>query len=471
MAIKQVIQYNSDNRYFAGFLQSMIKQSGVLGSVSQSDESIVLKLDEKDEKAIADFSSLSNKYLAHSLFLGDIQTLQVDAQSLESDFKSPTYNISACPKCLESLTDPANENYLNDSLKCIHYSNEVNENFIDTNYYSPHYSEKSDLLVVDSNSINRLFIMTEAEIKALLSIEKPILKVTIKDETLKQITGKSFINIRSPYSVKSNLVALNARESEIEYLFFESNDDLKVVVVQENTTIIRDNRNVSKKLQNLNDDRVINRFLNISKEAGFEKGSIAINMSNKNGISFIVSNENGVKKVISFQKFVLSEVLESMKNDEIKSKLLKNLESKFPNIMKELTQNSKYDLFESISIILELKDRSFESLSDKSFEFHGNGGLKIDAIYNNEGFDYSAFLGSIISFKLANTEEGYLAYSIFEAFGDMAITTLGQLKTKFSIDKFVMMGEMFENTVLYSRILSRFQLNNPYFSKGFALDE
>lgn len=301
MAIKQVIQYNSDNRYFAGFLQSMIKQSGVIGSVSQSDESIVLKLDDKDEKAIAGFSSLSSKYLAHSLFLGDIQTLQVDTQSLKSDFRSPTYNISACPKCLEGLTDPANENYLNDSLKCIHYSNEANENFVDTNYYSPHYSEKSDLLVVDSNSINKLFIMTDAEIKALLSIEKPILKVTIKDETLKQITGKSFINIRLPYSVKSNLVALNARESEIEYLFFESNDDLKVVVVQENTTIIRDSRNVSKKLQNLNEDTVINRFLNISKEAGFDKGSIAVNLSNKNGISFIVLSENGVKKVISFK--------------------------------------------------------------------------------------------------------------------------------------------------------------------------
>ncbi|EDZ61492.1 hydrogenase related protein HydE [Sulfurimonas gotlandica GD1] len=471
MAIKQVIKYRSDSKYFAGFLQSMIKESGIVGSVSQADDSIVMRLNDTDEKAIADFSQLSNKYLAHSLFLGEIETIQVDSESLESDFKSPTYNISACPRCLERLTDPASEDYLNDSLKCTHYSNEENEDFLDSNYYSPHYSEGSDLLVVDPSNINNLFIMTEDEIKALFSIEKPTLKVTIKDEVLKELTGKIFINIKSPYSVKSNLVALNARESEVEYLFFQRSDDLKVVVVQKNTTVIRDSRGVSKKLKELDSDKTINRFLNIAQEAGFEKGSIAASLSTRDGISFIVSNETGAKKVITFQDFILKDVLELMSKDENKSKLLPNFEKKFPSVMKELRENDEYGLFETISSILELKEKNFESVSDKSLEFHGNGGLKIDANYGDEGFDYVSFIGSIMSFKLADTDEHYLAYSIFEALGDMAISTLGQLKTKFKIDKFVMMGDMFENSVLYSRILSKFQLSNPYFSKGFALDE
>jgi len=471
MAIKQVIKYKSDSKYFAGFLQSMINESGIVGSISQADDSIVMRLDDSDPQAIEDFSQLSNKYLAHSLFLGDIQTIQVDSESLESDFKSPTYNISACPRCLERLTDPASEDYLNDSLKCTHYSNEANEDFYDSKYYSPHYSEGSDLLIVDPNSVNRLFMMTEGEIKALFSIEKPTLKVTIKDEVLRDLTGKNFINIKSPYSVKSNLVALNARESEIEYLFFESSDDLKVVVVQDNLTVIRDARGVTKELKNLDADKAINRFLNIAQEAEFEKGSIAANLSTRDGISFIVSNETGVKKVISFQDFRLKDVLQLMSNDENKSKLLPNFEKKFPKIMEELRENDEYGMFEIVGAILGLKDKNFESVSDKSLEFHGNGGLKIDAAFSADGFDYVSFIGSIMSFKLADTDEHYLAYSIFEALGDMAISTLGQLKTKFKIDKFVMMGDMFENTVLYSRILSKFQLNNPYFSKGFAIDD
>jgi hydrogenase maturation factor HypF (carbamoyltransferase family) len=129
------------------------------------------------------------------------------------------------------------------------------------------------------------------------------------------------------------------------------------------------------------------------------------------------------------------------------------------------------NLFDTVATILELKEKGFEAVCDKGYEFRGNGGLKIDTNFNEDGFDYSDFIGSIISFKLADVEEHYLAYSIFEALADMSITTLNQLKDKFKIQNFVMMGDMFENSILYSRILSKFQLSNPYFSKNFALDD
>jgi len=471
MAIQQIIKYNSESKYFAGFLQAMIKESGIVGSVSQSDESIVLKLDDSDANAVTEFSALSNKYLAHSLFLGEIQTINIDANHPKADFTSPSYDISACPRCLEALTDPSSEDYLNDSLRCNHYSNEISAEFYDNKYYSPHYTQGSALLVVDPKNVQKLFVMTPDEIKALFSIEKPTLKVTIKDETLKELSGKKFINIKSPHSIKSNLVALNARESEIEYLFYEESDDLKVAVVQKNITVIRDVRGVSKKLQDLHTDNVLNRFLNIAKEAGFIKGVIGVNLSSRNGITFLVSNETGAKIVIKFQPFVLNDVLELMAKDKNKSRLLPNFSQKFPQIMQELSENENYGLFETIATVLELQEKSFESVSDKSLEFHGNGGLKIDANFSDEGFDYVSFLGSIMSFKLANTDEHYLAYSIFEALGDMAIQTLLQLKVRFKVENVVMMGDMFENSVLYSRILSKFTTSNPYFSKGFALDD
>lgn len=124
-----------------------------------------------------------------------------------------------------------------------------------------------------------------------------------------------------------------------------------------------------------------------------------------------------------------------------------------------------------IGTLLELKERNFNGVSDKGYEFRGNGGLKIDMNFNDKGFCYDDLIGSIISFKLAGVDTHYLAYSIFEAFGDMAINTLNQLKTKFKIENIIMMGDMFENSVLYSRILSKYQLSNPYFSKSIALDE
>jgi len=91
--------------------------------------------------------------------------------------------------------------------------------------------------------------------------------------------------------------------------------------------------------------------------------------------------------------------------------------------------------------------------------------------YLNNGFDYVSFIGSIMSFKLAATDNHYLAYSIFEAFGDMAISTLNQLKEKLKIENFIMMGDMFDNSILYSRILSKFAMSKPHFSKSYALDD
>jgi hydrogenase maturation factor HypF (carbamoyltransferase family) len=76
-----------------------------------------------------------------------------------------------------------------------------------------------------------------------------------------------------------------------------------------------------------------------------------------------------------------------------------------------------------------------------------------------------------MSFILAGAEEHYIAYSIFEAYGDMTISILNQLKKTFRIDNIIMMGDMFENSVLYSRILSKYQLAKPFFSKQFALDD
>ena len=468
--IKQTIKYNSTNEYFAGFLQNIINESEINGSVEQNDRTITLLLDDSKNDKVEKFNELVSKYLPHSIFLSDIETSQVDTEINQSSLSVKSYNISPCTKCIEMLNDPADKHYLDETLKCDHYGNSKPEEFIDHTIFSPHYSEGSAVLVSDAAKVNDLFILTEDEIKALFSIEKPTIQVTIKEEALKEATGKKFIDIKSPYNTKSLLVAINAKESGIPYLFFNSDDDLKVAIVQNNTTIIKASR-VARTLEDLNDDIVLNRFLNIAKEAGFENGAIAANLSNKNGISFLVSNEVGVKKAISFKPFVLKDIMESFEADETRSRLINNLKNKFPTISQKLEEDENRGLFETISIILELDAQGYQNVSEKSLEFRGNGGLKIDTHYDENGFDYGAFLGSIISFKLAGVDTHFLAYSIFEAIADLTIATLNQLKTKFKIENFIMMGDMFENRVLYSRILTKFQLSNPFFSKMYALDD
>ena len=331
----------------------------------------------------------------------------------------------------------------------------------------------STLLLTDPSRIDELFIMTTKEKELLFSIEKPTIKVTIKDENLKKETEKSYINIKAPYSIKSTLASINAKDSGISYLYFFGGDDLKAIRVQNNISIIKASR-VATPLKELDSDSVVNRFLNIAKEAGFSE-ALGVNLSLTNGINFLIKNDKICQKIIIFNEFVLSEVLKKMKEDEIRAKLLQNFQKAFPNVLNKLQNYPKASLFEAIAIILELSlsenSNAFEVVSDKSLEFRGNGGLKIDTNFSQNEFDYASFIGSIMSFKLGGSDDFYIAYSIFEALADMSISVLNQLKTKFKISNFIMMGDMFSNAVLYSRILSKFQLSNPYFSKSIALDD
>jgi len=470
MAIVQTIEFNSENEYFTGFLQHVIDRSEINGSTVFIDNKIKMVLDDSDEEKLKRFSELATKYLPHSIFLGKIDTTAEDALISGIKFKSKPYDIAPCAFCLEELLDPASPRYLDDTLVCNHYSNSEPLIKNDATLFTPHYTEGCAVLIADTTKIDELFYLTNDEKKALFSIEKPTIKATIKSQELKDITGKNYIYVKSPYNVRSTLFAQNAKDSEIPYIFFQDMNDLKVVVVQENTTIIKASR-VAKELSNLNENSVVNRFLNISNEAGFEKSAIGANISYSGNISFLAKNEYGAKEVIKFNDFILADELNKMQNDEIRTKLLKNFGNKYPQILEILQNNPNYNLYEILSAILELNEHSFEALSDKSLEFRGNGGLKIDMNFIEDRFDYSALIGSVMSFKLAGVESNYLAYSIFEAFGDMTISTLNQLKKEFKTQDIIMMGDMFENSVLYSRILSKAQLSKPFFSREFAISD
>jgi len=464
MAIKQSIEYKSDKRYFAGFLQHLIDESGILGSVVQEDKYITLMLDDSDTAKLQAFNEAVAKYLPHSIFMGEISTEVVDAVIEPSNFHSLDYPIAPCMACMERLNTPSSKHYLDGNMLCNHYANPAQESYEDHTIFSPHYSQGATLLLTNASKVNELFILTSDELKALFSIEKPTLKVTISNPTLQEMSGKKFISIKSPYNNKSLLASINAKESEIDYLFFHRDCDLNAVVVQKNISLIYDKY---EDLESLHEDGVINRFSNIQKEAGFES-AIGCYLSTQ-GISFVVANEMATKRVISFGEFSMSRVIERFKNDAKRTKLLENLAKEYPFMVEQLEE--PLGLFESIATILELDEISFEALSDKSYEFRGNGGLKIDTHFGDDDFDYDAFIGSIISFKLAGVETHYLAYSIFEALADMSISICNQLKSKFKISNFIMMGDMFGNSVLQSRILSKFQLSSPYFSKQFALDD
>ncbi|WP_201353260.1 hydrogenase [Hydrogenimonas urashimensis] len=469
MSIVQTIEYKIEHRYFTGFLQHAIDETGVKGSVEQKEGVITLILDESDAEALERFSNYTQKYLPHSIFLGEITTRREDREPAQSRFHSPVYPIAPCPLCLEEITDPASDRYLDDTVRCTHYANDAVFEDRDPTCFSPHCNGNDTVLLCDATKARELFLATDEELKALFSIEKPTLKLTVKDPELQAMTGQKFLRIKAPYNVKSVLAALNAKESGISTLFFnERPNEPTVVLVQEHLHMVYDNR-ISAPLKNLHADPVLNRFVNVAKEANANQ-AVGAYLSRNRGISFPVLINQKVKKALEFPSFELQTTLKTMLTDKTRCRLLENFTERYPDESEILSGMKTNDLFEAIMAVMGQEDGSFAALNDLALEFHGNGGLKIDMNFGENGFDYAAMLGSIMSFRLAGAEPHYLAYSIFEAFGDMTISVLGQLKREFKIDKFLLMGDFFESTVLFSRVLSKFQISKPYFSTRIALD-
>jgi hypothetical protein len=469
MAIIQNIEFKSENRYFAGFLQNAIDSSGIEGSVEFHNGTVTLTLEDRDSEKLESFIHFTQKYLPHSIFIGEIETAQDTlSPNKKSRFQSPPYPIAPCPICLEELSSPESDKYLDDTISCLHYSNVEASLYEDNTIFSPNYNSNDTVLLTDSSKIEKLFYINDNEMKALFSIEKPSLLLPIRDEELKSIIGKEFIRVKTPYSIRSALVAINARDSGIDTLFFDENEyEPKVVVVNEYLSMVYDNR-VSTKLKSLHSDSIINRFLNIKAETAFDT-VIGVNLSRK-GISFIVSNKTATKKVIEFKKFDIKELLDEMKRSDVRAKLLSNFGKRYPNLIESLERRDDCDIFETISIVLGIDEVGFEAIGLKSLKFSGDSSLKVDMNFNDDGFDYSSMIGSIMSFRLAGVDTHHLSYSILEAYGDMTISVLNQLKSRFKIENFILFGDMFADSTIFKRVLSRFTISKPYISRAVALD-
>jgi len=93
-------------------------------------------------------------------------------------------------------------------------------------------------------------------------------------------------------------------------------------------------------------------------------------------------------------------------------------------------------------------------------------------LFEDDKFDYVSFFGSIMSFKLAGTQDSYLAYSIFESLADFSINIINQIKVNLKLkNNITFLGNMFENSIVLSRVLSKLGANKPYLSNIIAFDE
>lgn len=493
MSILQSIAYHANQSYMAGFLQQLIDQNGLKASIGFDGKKLELVIDEDDETALERFSREVALNLPHSLFMGTIETNPGDRAVSPERFEAKPADLPLCPVCLRELFDASSPSYLNKNLVCTHYgaktplSADAHPNIqmaadeilsgqevkVGNRTYRRNYHPGDTLLITDPAQAAALLLLSKEETRALFSIEKPLLKTAVKDESLKALTGTPVITVRLFDDAPSAILSKKAKEKGFRYLFVRSEGELEVMVYKERTHIIHPGSLADRPLP-LDADPVISHFLNITDEFGIRDiSSLGANLNSSLEWQFIHRSAKVNKTVIRFKPFEPSGLAKEIAAlSGARSRLVENFNKAFPGrfeALQQLAGKPDATLFDAVGAVMGIEG-GFAGVSDASLGFAGNGGLKIDVRFKEGNFDYLSFLASIISFRVAGVEKGLLAYSLFESLGDLVTETLTQLKSRLQCSEVVLFGDMMTNTPLYSRILRNTGKAAPHISNRFPLD-
>jgi len=394
-------------------------------------------------------------------------------------------------------------------------------------YKADKLNNDSKLMMISSSKItDNLSLITE-EFRALLSIERPILNVALKNEKLKELNGANTIYVKYPDDGFSILLGVELQKLGIDFIAYEDVDDstdadLKMdydleinpqtdmrFFINKDIQFIASGERVSFPSYNLKKKNVINEVKNyisipvgdkmlfdkkeyfdemettldnhledelafvsvISEHNLFDKLSICAYF--KEVPSFLFYNGKNVIRVVPPKDFETTNFLDKIKElRDGSDRLVDNLEEQLPDVYKkliDLQQRDDVKLFEAVAIILNLDDLSMRGVVKEAMKFVGKGGIQIDTNVTDNRFDNTAFLASIISYQLAGVSSSIIAYSIFESFGDYFYDIVQELLSKTKSTEVIICGDDFANQSLFSRIQRNFKMNPPHMNVNYPI--
>lgn len=153
-------------------------------------------------------------------------------------------------------------------------------------------------------------------------------------------------------------------------------------------------------------------------------------------------------------------------------RLMENLRQQLPQLygaLEKLQEAGGATLFEATALVLGLEEHSFAALSRTALHFNGKGGLQVDTHVKDNRFDHTAYLASLISYRLAGVDPVLIAYSVFESLGDYVSDLLGQIKAKTKAEEMVLCGTSFAQPSLFSRLLRNLKQTPPRLNVNFPI--
>lgn len=393
-------------------------------------------------------------------------------------------------------------------------------------YKADKLNNNSILMMINSNTItDNLSLITE-EFRALLSIERPILHVALKNESLKDICGANTAYVKYPDDGFSILLGVELQKLGVDFVAYEVCDetmeadlvmdyDLEITpqtdmrfFINKDTQFIASGQRVSFPSHNFSKKGVAlqkGEYVALSQgskvlfdkkiyfegefskvdvlddELSFSSVIAENNLFGKKCVgayfdevpSFLYYDGKNVLRVVPPKPFESENFLEKIEQlRDGSNRLILNLKEKMPKTfesLKSLENKDDVKLFEAVAIVLDLEDKSMNGIVKEAMKFVGKGGIQIDTHVTDNRFDNTAFLASIISYMLAGVSKPIIAYSIFESMGDYFYDIVQELLSKTKASDVVICGVDFANQSLFSRIQRNFKMNPPHININYPM--
>ena len=127
------------------------------------------------------------------------------------------------------------------------------------------------------------------------------------------------------------------------------------------------------------------------------------------------------------------------------------------------------ETFAKLRALEELEEEGFSGVNKAALRFIGKGGLQIDTHVKDNRFDHTAFLASIISYRLAGVDSILIAYSIFESFGDYFSDLMREIREKTKAEHVILCGSHFAQPSLFSRMQRNLKLTPPRMNVNYPI--
>jgi len=494
MIIQYSFNYIHNNGLFIRLLNKIAKVAKIEVYLEKIDENYFLEA-KGEQSELEELAGKISSVIPSSIFLKSSSVKEIEnfsATNTELKDNTKFYAVPFCIECQEMIL--SNQRDLNLDCKICGFSDvklgiedldtKVTEfrksgqceleTFNGKRVFSS--SSGSSILCNDYENISEYFIITQAELNALTSVEKPAvrLKPKLKFKLEFNLTG-SFYEVFLADD-KMTLAFCSALK-ETKVLFCNDVNLLKVSTALDKILIINSARDI--KASSIKDE--IEMLRSVITEHKLNAPAVcAIHLSHSTESKIFSFNAKvGYTQMIKFINlpYSINEIFETIKNaDESGERLIENFKFKFDKLYEELISH-KFDnensqpltqLFAIVSLILGLnKSTSIKEaslmLEATAVEFGGKSGPridykveKIDGVYT---LDLTKAIRSVISFKLAGVDNYLISFGLLDSLADFLATQAGEADANISVNALFLSGNLFENRQLLLRTLNALEPN------------